>query len=169
MKKDLQGDYIYDFDLSTEDDILNMDELLNNERKYKDELQDIFKRTENKTDNAYNEDESVKPLDEVATRLEMDHEAINTFIDNIESDTKLKRSYAYWLLGLLFIQLIAVNAIFILRGLKILNYSDVSFNIFISGALVEVIALVAIVVKYLFKDNITEALNNILEKNVKKG
>ncbi len=64
-------------------------------------------------------------------------------------DMKLKKLYVYVLLNLLVFQLLTVNVIF------------TTFNIFISGALIEVIVLVTIVVKYLFADNIKENLKTV--------
>ena len=46
-----------------------------------------------------------------------------------------------------------------------LIYSDSTFNIFITGGIAEVFVLVRVIVKYLFKDNLTNALNIILENN----
>lgn len=57
--------------------------------------------------------------------------------------------------------------IFILKGCGVLSYSDSTFNIFISGGIAEVFVLVRVIVKYLFKDNLTNALNTILENNKK--
>lgn len=46
-----------------------------------------------------------------------------------------------------------------------MHYSDTTFNIFITGGIAEIFVLVRIIVKYLFKDNLTNALNIILENN----
>ncbi len=49
----------------------------------------------------------------------------------------------------------------------LLTYTEKTLNIYVGGGLIEVISLIAIIVKYLFKDNISLSLNSILEKNKK--
>lgn len=95
----------------------------------------------------------------------MNDKIINIFVKNIDEDQKLRKRYATILIMILAIELIALIAIFMLKGLNILNYSDTTFNIFITGGIAEVFVLVRIIVKYLFKDNLTNALNIILENN----
>lgn len=106
-----------------------------------------------------------EPFDETARRTEMDSQVINAFCEVIQKDTKLKFIYGAILIFLLGLQLIALNVVFILYGLNILKYSENIFQLFLVGTLGEIIALVTVIVKYLFKDNITKALDNILEKN----
>ena len=55
--------------------------------------------------------------------------------------------------------------IFILQGAGILNYKDSTLNIFISGGIAEIYVLVRVIVKYLFKDNLTETLKIIISTN----
>lgn len=106
-------------------------------------------------------------IDEAVERLKLDTEVIHSFTENAQDDRALKKKYAKILIWLLFIQLVFFNGIFILCGLGILNYTEKTLNIYIGGGLLEIISLVAIIVKYLFKDNISLSLNNILEKNKK--
>ncbi len=144
-----------DIDSNTELDMVS--DLINN-NYYKDTLNNIY-NTSPKT--KYKEYGNAKSPAEIETELEIKVKTTDTFIQNINLDIKLKRIYAYILLGLLCFQLISVNVIFILKGLKKIEYNNTSFNIFIAGALIEVIALVAIIIKYLFKDNINEPLKTI--------
>ncbi len=106
-----------------------------------------------------------EPFDETARRTEMDSQVINAFCEVIQKDTKLKITYGAILIVLLGFQLLALNVVFVLYGLNILEYSENVFQLFLVGTLGEIIALVTVIVKYLFKDNITKALDNILEKN----
>ena len=78
-----------------------------------------------------------------------------------------KKKYAIILIVILAIQLLALITIFVLKGYGILIYSDSTFNLFITGGIAEVFVLVRVIVKYLFKDNLTNALNIILENNNK--
>ena len=98
----------------------------------------------------------------------MNNKIIDLFIKNIEQDQKLRNRYATILIGSLIGLLVALVTIFILNGIGILNYSETTFNIFITGGIAEVFVLVRIIVKYLFKDNLTEALKIIIESNNSK-
>ena len=55
--------------------------------------------------------------------------------------------------------------IFVLKGCNVLDYSDSTFNLFITGGIAEVFTLIMVIVKYLFNDNLTEALKIILTNN----
>lgn len=111
------------------------------------------------------EQENTKPIDELSKKWDMNDKIIELFAENMSKDQKLKERYAIILIIILAIQLIALIVIFILKGCNILNYSDSTFNIFISGGIAEVFILVRVIVKYLFKDNLTNSLNIILENN----
>lgn len=67
--------------------------------------------------------------------------------------------------GVVIFQLIALITIFVLQGIGLLSYSDVSFNIFVTGGIAEVYVLVRVIVKYLFNDNLTDLLKIILRAN----
>lgn len=112
-----------------------------------------------------NNNEKVKPINEINKKWDMNDRIINLFIDNISKDQNLRQKYAVILIVILTLELIALITIFTLKGLNILNYSDTTFNLFITGGIAEVFVLVRIIVKYLFKDNLTNALNIILENN----
>lgn len=135
---------------------------------YERQRREILKNLFSNNNKEYEERAISQSWDETEERFKIDKETIDTFLDNVKVDTFLKKVYAITLLIVLVLQLVSINVVFILTGRGILKYSDTAFNIFISGALIEVIALVMIVVKYLFHDNIGETLKNILEKNKKK-
>lgn len=98
----------------------------------------------------------------------MNERIIELFANNIEQDQKLRSRYAKILIRILSVELIALILIFVLKGLGKLNYSDSTFNIFISGGIAEIFVLVRLIVKYLFKDNLTEALKIIITMNNKR-
>lgn len=95
----------------------------------------------------------------------MNERVLELFANNIERDQNLKEKYAIILIIILAIQLSSLIAVFIAKGRGILVYSDSTFNIFITGGIAEVFILVRVIVKYLFKDNLTNALNIILKNN----
>lgn len=86
----------------------------------------------------------------------------NIFTERSKNDNDLKEKYSKKLIIILVFQLIFMNIIFILGGIGILNYSDTTFNIFVTATIAEVFSLVTIIVKYLFTDNLTKLLSNIL-------
>lgn len=110
-----------------------------------------------------------KPIDEVSKKWNMNDKILELFAENIVEDQKLKNTYAVILIIILAIQLIALLTIFILRGLRILEYSDSTFNIFVTGGIAEVFILIRVIVNYLFKDNLSNSLNIILENNNNKN
>lgn len=121
----------------------------------------------NKKNEILDEPNDNKPIDELSKKWSMNERILNLFSDNIERDQSLKEKYAIILIIILAIQLVALITIFILKGCNVLVYSDSTFNLFITGGIAEVFVLVRVIVKYLFKDNLTNALNIILENNNK--
>ncbi len=121
----------------------------------------------NKKNEILDEPNNNKTVDEISKKWSMNERILNLFSDNIERDQSLKERYAIILIIILAIQLVALIAIFILKGCSVLVYSDSTFNLFITGGIAEVFVLVRVIVKYLFKDNLTNALNIILENNNK--
>ncbi len=115
------------------------------------------------------EEKESKPqrLSEFDNKWNMNNKIISLFETNIEKDQKLRFVYAIILVSILGIELLALITIFILVGCEVLKYSDIAFNLFITGGIAEVFVLVRVIVKYLFKDNLTNALNIILENNNK--
>lgn len=121
----------------------------------------------NKHNEIIDEPNDNKPVDELSKKWSMNDKILDLFSSNIERDQDLKEKYAIILIIILAIQLVALIVIFVLKGCNILEYSDSTFNLFITGGIAEVFVLVRVIVKYLFKDNLTNALNIILENNNK--
>ena len=104
-------------------------------------------------------------IDEIAKKWSMNDKIVDLFANNMEKDQRLRETYAVILIKLLAVMLVTLIAIFVLAGCGLLNYSETSFNIFITGGIAEVFILVRVIVNYLFKDNLTKALTIILENN----
>jgi hypothetical protein len=71
-------------------------------------------------------------------------------VEDMRTDTSLKKLYAYWFIGILIGQLVALNTVFIAIGLEKLKYSDFVINLFMGGTLAEVFGVVLVITKYLF-------------------
>lgn len=130
-------------------------------------IREIFNTAKEKKEEAENEERNA-PIDEVKKKWDMNDRILKLFVGNIEQDQKLRSKYAIILIIILSVELIALITIFILKGAGKLNYSDSTFNIFISGGIAEIFVLVRLIVKYLFKDNLTEALKIIITMNNKR-
>lgn len=131
---------------------------------YSKKLENIFLSLQDK-DKAKDDMEDSQPFDEVTERYKLDAEVIHSFTDTVKEDRTLKKGYAISLIIIFVVQLFVFHFIFILSGCKILKFNDSTFNIYVGGSIIEVIALIKIIVQYLFKDNISQSIDSILEKN----
>lgn len=109
--------------------------------------------------------EESRYVNQISKKWSMNDKIVRLFEANIEKDQKLRNIYGIILIVMLFIELVALTVIFILVGANILEYSEATLNLFITGGIAEVFVLVKLIVKYLFKDNLTNSLNIILENN----
>lgn len=114
-------------------------------------------------------EETQQNISETERKWSMNQKVLDLYSEKMNKDQDLKGKYAIILIIVLIIELILLIVIFILKGCNILEYSDMTFNIFITGGIAEVFVLVKVIVEYLFKDNLTGALNIILENNNKKA
>lgn len=130
---------------------------------FKQEVLNVF-NSKNKITNVKVEEPNT-PIDEAKKKWNMNEKILSLFAENIQRDQQLKEKYAIILIKMLKIQLYALLLIFVLKGFGVISYSDSTFNIFITGGIAEIFILVRVIVKYLFKDNLTNALNIILENN----
>jgi len=157
--------------------------ILENEIKkddFYDNLLNIKKRNEiNELSNSLLElnednDDTIKKVDEiqgnetdiatfiVKNKWQVYKDIANIFTKRSQNDNDLKKKYSKILIIILIVQLLIMNIIFILRGANVLIFSDTTFNIFVTATIAEVFTLVTIIVKYLFTDNLTKLLSNIL-------
>jgi hypothetical protein len=93
---------------------------------------------------------------------------LSNWIQNQESERSQRSSYGKSLLKILGFQLFIVNLIVILIGCNLLHYEKWLINIFISSVFIEVIGLVAIIVKSLFQSNNGTELNEIIKLTLEK-
>lgn len=136
-----------------------------NNENTKENIKRIFDSKDKVSKLNENTNENVRPINEINKKWDMNDKIVDLFRDNIHKDQVLRQKYAEILMRILSFELIALIFIFILKGLNILNYSDATFNLFITGGIAEIFVLIKVIVKYLFKDNLTNALNIILENN----
>ncbi len=161
MKKKLLDDTITSFE--NDSNIMIKSYKYTADEEKKDSLNEIFSKVKDK--NKLKTEESPVPLNERMERFKLDEEVIHTFTKTIEKDIELKKSYAEKLISIFFLQLVLFNVIFILCGFGILKYSDFTLQLFTGATIVELVTMISIVVKYLFQDNISKTLKDILEKN----
>ena len=128
---------------------------------YIEEVQKLFDKKEN-----IEPQEKVSAIDEVKKKWDMNDKIIELFVDNIGKDQQLRNKYAVILIKILKMQLVALLLIFILQGAGVLKYKDSTLNIFVTGGIAEIYVLIRVIVKYLFKDNLTETLKIIIS-NIK--
>ncbi len=69
---------------------------------------------------------------------------------DLKTDTKLKKMFARWFIGILIGQLLVMNAVFILIGAGKLLFNDLVINLFMCGTMAEVFGIVAVMAHYLF-------------------
>lgn len=67
-----------------------------------------------------------------------------------ETDRALKKTYACWVLGLLIGQLLLMNVVLVLTGLKILTFDEWLIKLYLSGTLAEVFGIVIVITRHLF-------------------
>ena len=126
----------------------------------------LLNMLDNKKDIKNIEDqENAKAIDENTKKWNTNDKVLELFAVKINKDTELKGKYAIILISILIFQLIVLNILFVLKGREVLNFSDSTFNIFISGGIAEIFVLVKTIVEYLFKDDLSELLKIILKAN----
>lgn len=70
--------------------------------------------------------------------------------ENLKTDIQLKRTYACQFKWILIVQLAVMNLIFFLIGCNVLEFSDLTIQIYMVGTLGEVFGVVLIMCRYLF-------------------
>lgn len=154
-------------DISTNEEVQAL--LENNKvEELKDEVNEIFDGLDNsKNVTKTYIDEKTQSVDTIKNNFKLQNKVVSAHCDNITSDISIKKVYSKILLIILAVQFIVLDLIFVFVGLGSLKYSDISLNLFVTGGLIELIGLVTIIVKYLFKDNTTESLRIISHINDK--
>ena len=67
-----------------------------------------------------------------------------------ESDRKLKKTYAYWFVGILIGQLIVMNLVFVAHGLGWLRFDELTLRFYTTSTILEVFGVIYIIVNNLF-------------------
>ncbi|HAX5210389.1 TPA: hypothetical protein JZG45_005366 [Escherichia coli] len=73
---------------------------------------------------------------------------------DLKTDTKLKKMFAHWFIGILIGQLVVMNVVFILIGVGMLHFNDLTINLFMCGTMAEVFGIVAVMARYLFSKHV---------------
>lgn len=155
-----------------------------------DKKEDNIKEIENSIENEFfnieqNENINVKQVQSTKEEIESKdiktliadrkwkvyEKIVDSFNERTDKDNVIKDKYSKWLFVILVIQLVALDLVFFLKGMHVLDLSDSTLNIFITASIAEIFALVTIIVNYLFTDKLTNLLGKILsdeDKNEKK-
>lgn len=67
-----------------------------------------------------------------------------------ESDRNLKKTYAYWFVGILIGQLIVMNLVFVGHGLGWLRFDELTLRFYTTSTILEVFGVIYIIVNNLF-------------------
>lgn len=155
-----------------------------------DKKEDNIKEIENSIENEFfnieqNENINVKQVQSTKEEIESKdiktliadrkwkiyEKIVDSFNERTDKDNVIKDKYSKWLFVILVIQLVALDLVFFLKGMHVLDLSDSTLNIFITASIAEIFALVTIIVNYLFTDKLTNLLGKILsdeDKNEKR-
>ncbi len=87
---------------------------------------------------------TAKPL------MSLDDERKQAETDDLKTDTRLKKHYARWFIGILIVQLAVMNLIFVCVGLDKLKFTDYVLHLYMGGTLAEVFGIVYVITRYLF-------------------
>lgn len=72
-----------------------------------------------------------------------------------ESDRKLKKTYAYWFVGILIGQLVVMNMVFVGHGLGWLSFDELTLRFYTTSTILEVFGVIFIIVNNLFPSSKT--------------
>ena len=78
-----------------------------------------------------------------------------------DQDRQIREIYAKWLIGVMVVQVVAINIIFVLIRLSVLEFEPWTANTFVMATFAEISALVLLVVKYLFPTSADRILDLI--------
>ena len=89
-------------------------------------------------------------LKEIDERVKHHRTIVHAWKTQQDQDRAMRKRYATWLMIVLSTQIVAINAIFVLIGSKVLTFEPWTANTFVMAVFAEIGALVLLVVKYLF-------------------
>jgi len=76
-------------------------------------------------------------------------------------DRKMRKGYAWFFIILIAIQIIAINAFFLLVGLKIIKIDPLFLKVFFIPVLAEIVTMTLVILKYLFPKSGSDVLELI--------
>lgn len=80
----------------------------------------------------------------------LDDERKRAETDDLRTDTRLRKHYARWFIGILIGQLVLMNVIFVCVGVGVLKFTDYALHLYMGGTLAEVFGIVYVITRYLF-------------------
>jgi hypothetical protein len=89
-------------------------------------------------------------LQEIQDRSHRVRAIVKAWKEQQAQDRQLREKYAHWLMIAMAVQAVLVNLVFILLGLGVLVVEVWTARVFIMAVFGEIVALVLLVVKYLF-------------------
>ena len=89
-------------------------------------------------------------LRDIEERIKHQRTIINVWKQQQDQDRQMRKRYANWLIGVMIVQVVAINISFVLIGLGLLKFEPWTVNTFVMATFAEISALVLLVVKYLF-------------------
>lgn len=133
-----------------------------NKNKIEKTLNDFFEKLDGPSENEKNKEIS-KPYKVIKDAMRMTNDTAEEFLKHSKMDRWLKIGYGIVLIIMLVGQIIYLNIIFFQVGTGYLEFPESTFNIFITATLIEVIAVIKLVVQYLFHDNIGDTFKSLFE------
>lgn len=123
------------------------------ENKYSD--RDVFSDAANKKiaeidRNPIKSLEDMLKLQDAKDKSRKLYSVLELWVTQKSEERKLRKLYALCFMLILIIQIILLNAVFVLVGRNILTITEVQFNVFFVSMFGEITAFALIVTKYLF-------------------
>lgn len=94
--------------------------------------------------------DAIGKLQDIQERGKHHRTIVNAWKQQQDQDRKMRKLYATWLMIAMSAQVVAINVIFALIGRGVLKFDQWIANTFVMAVFAEVVALVLLVVKYLF-------------------
>lgn len=107
-------------------------------------------------------------IQDIQERVKHHRTIVNAWKQQQDQDRKMRKMYANWLMGVMSVQVVAINVIFVLIGCGVLKFEQWTANTFLTATFAEITALILLVVKYLFPattDRILALIDRFKYKN----
>lgn len=90
---------------------------------------------------------------------ELAEKITNIWINKENQEMDRRKGIVNKIILLLIAQVLVINIIYVLMGIKLLKYSEQTFEIFVRLTLIEIVGLCASIIAYFFKERSTKILN----------